>query len=203
MKSYQSFFNEYEYYITPSDIIEFMYCPRFTYYMKCLGISQYEEKRFKVQKGRETHEAKELQNVEYLRKKIGVVNKLISGKLYSTTFKLRGIVDEILELEDHTYAPLDYKFAIFDEKLYSTYKSQLILYAIMIEEMYQVKVNKGYLVYVRSKNLLKQIDIIEKDKEQVMDTLSEYTKVLMGYYPRKTNVQARCLDCCYKNICIK
>ena len=49
MKSFQNSFNEFNYYITPSDIIEFLYCKRFIYYMKCLGIEQYEEKRYKVQ----------------------------------------------------------------------------------------------------------------------------------------------------------
>jgi hypothetical protein len=56
IKSSQNFFNENQYYITPSEIIEFLYCKRFIYFMKCLGIRQYEEKRYKVQKGREIHE---------------------------------------------------------------------------------------------------------------------------------------------------
>ena len=52
MKSSQSFFDEFDYYITPSELIEFNYCKRFIYYMKCLNIPQFEEKRFKVQKGK-------------------------------------------------------------------------------------------------------------------------------------------------------
>jgi len=56
MKSSQSFFNENQYYITPSDMIEFLYCKRYIYYMKCLGIDQNVEKRFKVMIGREIHE---------------------------------------------------------------------------------------------------------------------------------------------------
>lgn len=69
MKSLPSFFNEYEYYITPSEMIEFLYCPRFTYFMKCLGIVQHEENRYKVQKGRSVHEDKAEQNKSYIRKK--------------------------------------------------------------------------------------------------------------------------------------
>ena len=53
MKSSQSFFDEFDYYITPSELIEFNYCKRFTYYMKCLNVPQFEENRFKVQKGKE------------------------------------------------------------------------------------------------------------------------------------------------------
>ena len=62
MKSYQNSFNEFQYYITPSDMIEFLYCKRFIYYMKCLGIKQYEDKRYKVEKGRELHRKKENEN---------------------------------------------------------------------------------------------------------------------------------------------
>ena len=58
MKSSQSFFNEFDYYITPSELIEFNYCKRFTYYMKCLNVPQFEENRFKVQKGKEIHSKK-------------------------------------------------------------------------------------------------------------------------------------------------
>ena len=69
MKSYQNSFNEFQYYITPPDMIEFLYCKRFIYYMKCLGIKQYEDKRYKVEKGRELHRKKENENKDYLRKK--------------------------------------------------------------------------------------------------------------------------------------
>ena len=77
MKSSQSFFDEFDYYITPSELIEFNYCKRFTYYMKCLNVPQFEENRFKVQKGKEIHSKKENENKQYLRKKLGVIDKKI------------------------------------------------------------------------------------------------------------------------------
>ena len=107
MKLSQNSFDEFEYYITPSDMIEFLYCRRFIYYMKCLSIPQFEENRFKVQKGREVHEKKESQNKQYLRKKLGVVDKQIDVDLYSKKFKIKGIVDEVVTLEDGSKAPLD------------------------------------------------------------------------------------------------
>ncbi|MDI9475401.1 MAG: CRISPR-associated protein Cas4, partial [Bacillota bacterium] len=136
MKSSQSFFNENQYYITPSEIIEFLYCKRFIYFMKCLGIRQYEEKRYKVQKGREIHEKREKENREYLRKKLGVVSKEVSISLVSNRLKTRGKVDEVLTLEDGTMAPLDYKFAEYDDIVYSTYLTQVVMYGLMIEEIY-------------------------------------------------------------------
>jgi len=44
--------------MTASDILEHLFCPRFTYFQSYLQIPQHEEKRFKVQKGRTVHENK-------------------------------------------------------------------------------------------------------------------------------------------------
>jgi len=61
--------------LTPSEIIAHLYCPRFTYFMIAMNISEHEEKRFKVLKGREIHEDKTKINKDYLRKGIGVTGK--------------------------------------------------------------------------------------------------------------------------------
>lgn len=203
MKLSQNSFDEFEYYITPSDMIEFLYCRRFIYYMKCLSIPQFEENRFKVQKGREVHEKKESQNKQHLRKKLGVVDKQIDVDLYSKKFKIKGIVDEVVTLEDGSKAPLDYKFATFDEVVYKTYKTQMLLYSLMIEEMYNCEVKKAFLVYTRSRNLVKEIDVDLKDIKKLEKDIREYFKVVGGYFPKGTSSKARCIDCCYKNVCIK
>ena len=75
--------NEIDVSITVSEVIEYMFCPRFTYFMNCLCIPQKEGERYKVQKGRKIHEDKSKINKEYLRKKIGVKNKEISIYLSS------------------------------------------------------------------------------------------------------------------------
>lgn len=203
MKLSQNSFNENQYYITPSDMIEFLYCKRFTYYMKCLGISQNEEKRFKVMMGREIHEKREGQNKDYLPKKIGSCGKRIGVNLVSEKYGVRGKADEIHELEDGTMAPLDYKYAIYDERLFKTYKNQMILYALMIEEVYEKQVNKGYLVYCREENRLVEIEITQEDKARVLDYIEEYRNIMEGYYPQATKQRSKCLDCCYRNICTK
>ena len=203
MKLSQNSFNENQYYITPSDMIEFLYCKRFTYYMKCLGISQNEEKRFKVMMGREIHEKREGQNRDYLPKKIGSCGKRISVNLVSEKYGVRGKADEIHELEDGTMAPLDYKYAVYDERLFKTYKNQMILYALMIEEVYEKQVNKGYLVYCREENRLVEIEITLEDKARVLDYIEEYRNIMEGYYPQATKQKSKCMDCCYRNICTK
>ena len=171
--------------------------------MKGLAIPQFEENRFKVQKGREVHEKKEGQNKQYLRKKLGVVDKKIDVDLHSKSLKIKGIVDEVVTLEDGSMAALDYKFAKYDEVVYKTYKTQMLLYSLMIKEMYNCDVNKSFLVYTRSNNLVKEIEINVKDLDKLKKDIKEYFKVVKGYFPKATSYKARCIDCCYKNVCIK
>lgn len=188
--------------IYPSQIIEYLFCPRFIFFEYVLRIPQYEEKYYKVIKGREIHDEKLKRNKEYLRQKIGVVNKFLDQYLCNDL--LRGEIDEVLDLNDGTMAPLDYKFAEFKEKIYSTYKTQLTCYAILIEENFHRKVNKGYLVYVRSNNKLVEVNISEEDKENINENIKNIINIIdKNYYPKGTKDKLKCIDCTYKNICVK
>lgn len=186
----------------PSQIIEYLYCPRYTYFEYVLRIPQYEEKFYKVNRGREIHNEKLERNKEYLRKKIGAKNKWIDQ--YLGIDGLRGKVDEVLELNNGTFAPLDYKFALWKDKVYDTYKQQLYCYAVLIEETFNVKVEKGFLVYTRSKHKLVEVSIPAEAKEEIKSSMDEMLGIIEGNkFPKATKFKKRCLNCTYRNICIK
>ena len=188
--------------LTPSHIIEYLFCPRYTYFEYVLAIPQYEEKYYKVQKGRNIHDTRLEQNKNYLRKKIGVVEKWPDQ--YLTNDSLRGKIDEVLLLNDGTMAPLDYKFAVYNDRVYDTYRQQMSCYAVLIEENFSKPVNRGYLVYVRSKNKLIEVEISEKDKALIRDSIDAILSIIENNtYPRATKFKRRCLNCTYRNICIK
>lgn len=188
--------------LTPSHIIEYLFCPRFTYYEYVLGIPQYEEKSYKVMRGRELHDEKLERNKSYLRKKIGVVDKHLDQ--YLTNPWLRGKIDEVLELHDGTLAPLDYKFAEYKDRLYETYKIQQYCYASLIEENFHKPVNKGFIVYIRSKHFVLEVPITEENKQSVKKCAEEIWKIIdRNFYPKATRFKKRCVDCTYRNICIK
>lgn len=188
--------------VTPSHIIEYLYCPRFTYYEYVLCIPEYQERHYKVEKGREVHDEKLERNKDYLRKKIGVAEKFADQ--YLTNELLRGAVDEVLLLNDGTMAPLDYKFAKFEDRIYETYQTQLECYAVLIEANFQKQVNKGFLVYTRSANKLVEVGISEKAKQDIRLVCNEVNEVIArNYYPRATKFKQRCLGCTYRNICVK
>ena len=174
--------------VTPSHIIEYLYCPRFTYFEYVLCIPQYEERHYKVGKGRQIHDQKLEQNKDYLRKRIGVVDKYMDQ--YLTNDLLRGKIDEVLLLNDNTMAPLDYKFAKFEGKIYNTCRTQLECYAVLIEGNFQKKVKKGFLVYTRSSNKLIEVPIEEQAKSEIRQICTEVNDVIeKNLFPKGDKIQ--------------
>lgn len=188
--------------ITPSEIIQYLYCPRFVYFEKVLGIPQFEEKSYKAMRGRHLHEDKKRMNKEYLRKKLGVIEKY--QEQYLTNRVLRGIVDEVLLLDDGTAAPLDYKFAEYKDKVFNTYKTQLACYAWLIEDNFGRSVNRGYLVYTRSKSKLVAVELDEAFKKGVKEKAQAVVQIIeKNHFPKATRYKKRCPECTYRNICIQ
>ena len=98
---------ESEVFVTVSDALEYLFCPRFIFFERCLMIAEHQEKRYKVLKGRELHEGREKVNRDYIRKRLNCTRKEISVYLTSHKHHFKGEVDEILFLDDGTAAPLD------------------------------------------------------------------------------------------------
>jgi len=195
--------NENRAIITISDVLEYLFCPRFIYFMHCLEIPQHEEMRFKVLRGREVHEEKRSVNPHYLRKKIGVVRREQNVFLASKEHCIKGIVDEVLFLDDGTAAPFEYKFAEFKEKIFRTYRNQLALHAMMIQEQFNVKVTRGFICFVRSRDHVEEVALSEKDFERARKIVREILKIIgTGYFPERARNRAHCSDCCYRNICV-
>ncbi|MCF7859691.1 MAG: CRISPR-associated protein Cas4 [Candidatus Cloacimonetes bacterium] len=194
--------NEQPVFVTPSEVIEYLYCPRFIYYMNVLNIDQHEHRRTLVNKGRDIHNLKLVRNKDYLRQRIGAISKETDVYLTSDKLSLVGKVDEVLFLENGEAAPLDYKFTFWEDKLYKTLKIQQTLYALLIEEKYDMPVNKAFLVYVRSKNKLIEVPIGGDLKKEALEIVSVIFDILnLNYFPAETKTKTKCSDCTYRNLC--
>jgi CRISPR-associated exonuclease Cas4 len=189
--------------ITISDVLEYLFCPRFIYFMHCLDIPQHEEQRLKVIKGREVHETRRMTNTEYVRKKLNCIKKERGVFISSKRNHIKGIVDEVLFMEDGTAVPFEYKFAEYKNKIFKTYKYQLVLHGLMIRENYDIEVNRGYICYIRSNNLVQQIDFKRSDFEKGVEIINSIINIIeMGIYPKTSSNSKKCADCCYRNICV-
>ena len=194
----------YDGYISASDLLEYLFCPRFIYFIYCLQIPQHEEKHKKVIKGRELHNLKEKTNREYLRKKLNVKKKEVSVYLVSEHLKMKGIVDEILYLPKGELAPLDYKYARYKGYLFPTHKYQSCFYGLLIKDIYNANVLRGFICFVRSNNLIKEIQLDKKLYKDVMSICNNIHKIIRDeIFPEATNQRGKCIDCCYRNICMR
>lgn len=190
--------------LTVTHVLEHLYCPRFTYFEYVLAVPERQERRFLVQKGRQTHEERKRINPSYLRKKLGVVERRFDVPLASNCLGVRGAVDEVLTLADGSMAPFDYKFAEDRGCVYINQKMQSVLYGLLIQEAFQKPVHRGFLCYLRSKHKVVTIEFNDDDFREAETVLREVLEVIQtGRFPRATSSKARCRDCCYRNICIQ
>lgn len=189
--------------LTPSEVLEHIYCPRFTWFMQVQQIPQHEETRFKVLKGREVHRRRATENRDYLRRKIGAVRREIEVYLAAPALRLRGIVDEVLWLKDGSMAPLDYKYTAARDQVFRTHETQITLYAMLIEAVYGQPVQRGYVAYVRDGSQLLEVAITEEAKAEMRCLVSKIFAIIRtGRLPARASSRLRCEDCCYKNICV-
>jgi CRISPR-associated exonuclease Cas4 len=190
--------------ITVTHVLEHLYCPRFTYFEYVLAVPERQERRWKVQRGREVHRWRQQVNAGYLRKKLGVVARRHDVPMYSATLGVRGVADEVLTLDDGSMAPLDYKFARAPRKPFRNQRVQSVLYGLLIRETFDVPVRRGFLCYTRSKNKIVELPFGEKAFAEATQIVREVLEVIqLGYLPQATRSTARCGDCCYRNICIQ
>jgi CRISPR-associated exonuclease Cas4 len=191
--------------LQPTEVLEHVWCPRFTWFMQVHGIAQHEETRFKVLKGREIHARRERENPDYLRKKLGAIKKEIGVYLASPTLRLRGIVDELLWLKDGSLAPLDYKFTDIGDKesIHQPHRVQILIYAMLAQEIYQLPVHKGLVAYIRGGSKVLEIPFLPEHIQEVQRYVDEIFDIIRtGKQPKRTPHRPKCTDCCYKNICI-
>jgi CRISPR-associated exonuclease Cas4 len=74
---------------------------------------------------------------------------------------------------------------------------------MLIMENYGKPVKRGFVCYARSKNLIKELVYDEAGFETTKTIIDEiFAIILDGFYPKKTRWPNRCIDCCYRNICI-
>jgi CRISPR-associated exonuclease Cas4 len=188
--------------LTPSDVLEHVFCGRFTYFERHLAMPEFQERREKVRRGRALHAVREATNRAYLRRRLGVVDKRIDVSLVSRRHHLRGRLDEVLFFADGTAGPLDYKFARDPGQVYRTLRLQSAIYALLIQENLRVPVRRGYVVYTRSRNRVVELTYEPEDTRRVARAVSEILNVVLrGTLPRRAP-PSHCVDCCYRFICV-
>lgn len=188
--------------ITATMMMEFIYCKRIPYFSKNLFIPSNSANNYKVREGKRIHKERAQTQGDYLRKKIGVINKKVDDYLFSSKYKISGKVDEVLFLNNGQAAALDYKYSMFKGKVADSFKLQILFYSILIEENYNFPVNKGYIVYIRSNNRLEEIELIDEDYSNFFNAYEGLSNIIHNnIFPEQTAYSIRCEECSFRKIC--
>ena len=82
--------------------------------------------------------------------------------------------------------------------------TQLYCYAWLIEENLGAKLNKGFLVYTRSRNKVVEVEITEANKDHVRKAVRYIFSIIdQNRFPKATEYKAHCVPCTYRTVCIR
>lgn len=184
--------------ITVTDVVEHVFCPKFTYYSSVLGLKQYEEKRGTVKVGKQIHQKHEKTNKDYTPQQF-VGKKLIGYKYYSQKLDLSGKIDEAIETQDEIIL-IERKYTDYTE-LHDTLKVQLGLLSILLEENTRKQVRRAQVIFSKENRVIKNYLIDESIKQYALEMLNETKKVISQCIMPFSEFDNRCLNCCFRKIC--
>ena len=186
-------------YEIPAEIIrQWCFCPRIVYYRKLLNLSAC--KPLWVEQGENTH----LVLKSLLRRRRFSKLGIDKGQYYYDYFvksekhSINGKVDLIVECENAVY-PFDYKLGA---KIHRGQMMQMLVYAIMVKEMFSKPVPFVTLLYGEKGKMIKTMDVTEENLLDVLKLCDEIRKMIdIGIKPNSNASIKQCIQCEYLNHC--
>ena len=184
--------------ISVTNVVENVFCQKFTYYENVLGLLQYEEKRGAVISGKSFHKKHEKTNQKFIPKNIPG-KKIITTKFYSKKYDFLGVIDEAIIQEDQIIL-IERKFSDYF-KIYNTVMVQLGLLSILLEENLKKPVSEAHVIFHKAKRDEVIIPISEETKTFAIKMLNRTKKTIKTGVMPESQYDNRCLNCCYRRVC--
>jgi CRISPR-associated exonuclease Cas4 len=188
--------------ISVSDVKQYFYCPRIIYFAHVLNIEKGEDAKRAA--GKEVHG--EIERLEKRRKTVlrtkqfGDAEKRFRVYLESEKLGMKGLLDCLL-IVNSDYIPLEYKFTRTGKYPFRNHKYQLAAYALLVEDMHDTTVKKGYIYYDLDKSL-KEVAITPVLRSFVKKGVARIKSIIENEeIPGPTRMRGRCRDCEYLNVC--
>jgi CRISPR-associated exonuclease Cas4 len=142
-----------ETYLTPTDIKQFVFCPRVTYFTRVLKMKPILGSQQEA--GKKTH--KKLKGLENRRKRFlktklpfSVKSRVFEEHLVSEKFGVRGVVDLLLTTTQDELIPVEFKMMRSNRgHVLMDHKYQLLLLGLLIEEAIGRIVRRGVIYYMK------------------------------------------------------
>ncbi|MBA3534903.1 MAG: CRISPR-associated protein Cas4 [Ardenticatenales bacterium] len=186
---------------TATDLKQYLYCARILYYHHCLPAIR--PVTHKMEAGIRAHED---ESTREARRSLRPYNLKTAERHFdvwveSERLGLRGQVDLVLAEPDGLVGQawvVEFKLA---SRLGDHWKLQLAAYAMLLEEQWQIKVERGF-VYLIPLRRAEPLDLTTRLKRQVEAALAQMSRIAQEeWMPEPPKVQAKCRDCEFRRFC--
>ncbi|MFQ3537078.1 MAG: CRISPR-associated protein Cas4 [Aggregatilineales bacterium] len=185
---------------TVTDLKQFTYCRRVFYYETCLP--NIRPTTFRMQLGRETHEAEAKRALRRSLEVVGLPDGIrhFDVDLVAPGLGLRGRLDELIVQGEppHALVPIDYKFS---KQPGASAKIQLAAYAMMLEELTQLRVPFGYLYLIPLRQNV-QVKFTQQLRNSVRAALVQMHHIAQTQHmPPPIEGTRQCMLCEFRRFC--
>ena len=178
------------------DLKQYVYCPRVIYWYYCAPVKFHET--YKMQWGAEKHKEEKSKEIRRKFERYGlehaqeyyeypIDNGILSGKL------------DLLLISENKYVPIEYKFTSSSKNF--GHKAQLYGYALILSDVYNTKIDKGYLYYPRQKEIV-ELPIKDSHFKKVREIIKSINQIIEeAYLPDVESKENKCYSCEFQLFC--
>jgi CRISPR-associated exonuclease Cas4 len=181
-----------------NDLKQYDYCPRVVYYQYVMPLER--KATFKMEHGKsaETHIDALEQRRTVQRYGMPDGRRHFHVWLTSEVLGLSGKLDLLIESSTGWF-PVDFKETTGPAR--SNHILQLCGYAMLVEEVYQCPVPRGF-IYLIPGNRIEPVEFTDELRSETFAALDNIREMIRSQrVPEATEVRARCTDCEYRNYC--
>lgn len=188
-----------------TDLKQWAYCPRVFYYQHCLPHIRPETHLMKA--GTAAGQQEEGREERRSLRPYGLIqgDRAFNVPVHSATLGLRGEIDMVITVyqPDHSdkpveIIPVDYKLS---DKAGPHFKLQLAAYAMLLEELHNVPVERGFLYFIELRRA-EMIAIDKKLRKQVREAVAAMQQAAYkeAMPPPATQI-SKCISCEFRRFC--
>lgn len=185
-----------------TDLKQFAYCPRIVYYRYCLDRVQ--PATYKMSAGIEAQDRVEALEERRSLRAYGVQEgkRHFNVSLSSAGLGISGQIDLVVAVgagAERRLIPVDYKLSRREPGRH--FKLQLACYALLLEEVWDAPVEKGYiyLIPMRKSIGVEMTTRLRRDTQRQVTEIRDLVKA--ERMPEPTPRRGHCVDCEYRRFC--
>ncbi len=186
---------------TVTDLKQYFFCPRVLYYHHCLP--DIRPVTDKMEAGIASHDNEVVREARRSLRpyRLERADRHFDVALTSDHYGIAGLIDLVLAAPDgDTTAayPVDFKLSV---KVQDNWKIQLAVYALLLEEQWQVRAPKGFIYLIPTRRA-ETVALTPRLKQRAQQALAQMQRIaLEETMPPPPKNCAKCVDCEFRRFC--